>query len=228
MNIISNLPGLKKLTGGDAMTTESEVGEPEAKKARIDFHRRSVRNGPVNLKSLTSGQVKRASKRALDRKTKNARRRQIRQYLADQREAATLRGHLQAAGVISAAHARVIIRCVDGLPLAVQAEHDLAVQQTLVEHAHSLNPRQLAVCARRVTDCLDPDGTLTTERDRARRRELHIQPRPDGSAHIQGELTPLCAEALLTVLDTLARPAPATDGQRDPRTPRAAPARRPL
>ncbi|MDT4962331.1 MAG: hypothetical protein QOF87_1978, partial [Pseudonocardiales bacterium] len=49
----------------------------------------------------------------------------------------------QASGEISAAHARVITRCVDALPAAVQAEHDLAVQASLVEHAHTLNPRQL-------------------------------------------------------------------------------------
>jgi hypothetical protein len=125
----------------------------------------------------------------------------------------------QATGVISAAHARVITRCVDALPAAVQAEHDLSVQASLVEHAHTLNPRQLAVCARRISDYLDPDGTLATERDRHRRRDLRIHARPDGSARIEGELTPLCAEALRTVMDTLARPAPAADGQRDPRTP---------
>jgi hypothetical protein len=41
----------------------------------------------------------------------------------------------QAAGELSAAHARVITRCIDHLPDAVQAEHDLAVQATLVQHA---------------------------------------------------------------------------------------------
>jgi hypothetical protein len=124
----------------------------------------------------------------------------------------------QATGEISPAHARVITRCLDALPVAVQAEHDLAVEKTLVGHAHTLNPQQLGVCARRIADCLDPDGTLTTERDRHRRRELAIHPRPDGSARIQGELTPLCAEALRTVLDTLARPVPAVGGTKDPRT----------
>ena len=58
----------------------------------------------------------------------------------------------------------------------MQAEHDLAVQASLVGHAHTLNPRQLAVCARRISDYLDPDGTLTTERDRHRRRDLRIHP----------------------------------------------------
>jgi hypothetical protein len=125
----------------------------------------------------------------------------------------------QATGEISAAHARVITRCVDALPAAVQAEHDLSVQASLLQAAQSLDPRQLAVCARRIHDCLDPDGTLATERDRQRRRDLRIQPRPDGSARIEGELTALCAEAFRTILDTLARPVPAQDGVKDPRTP---------
>ena len=125
----------------------------------------------------------------------------------------------QADGIISAAHARVITGCIEHLPVAVQAEHDLAVEQTLLTHAQTLNPRQLAVCARRIHDCLNPDGTLTTERDRHRRRDLRIFARPDGSARIEGELTALCAEAFRTMLDTLARPLPAADGVKDPRTP---------
>jgi hypothetical protein len=100
----------------------------------------------------------------------------------------------QAAGAISPAHARVITRTIDALPAAVAAEHDTRVETSLVGHAHTLNPRQLALCARRISDYLDPDGTLRTEHDRHRRRELAIHPRPDGSARLDGELTPLCAE----------------------------------
>jgi hypothetical protein len=77
----------------------------------------------------------------------------------------------------------------------------------------------LRLIARRVADTLDPDGTLASDADRTRRRQLDVHQRPDGSATVRGELDAVCAEALLTVLDTLARPAPAADGQRDPRTP---------
>ncbi|PZS29615.1 MAG: hypothetical protein DLM58_15185 [Pseudonocardiales bacterium] len=124
----------------------------------------------------------------------------------------------QASGALSPAHARVITRTIDALPAAVQAEHAESVQASLVEHAHTLNPRQLATAARRISDYLDPDGTLANERDRQRRRELTIRPRPDGSARIEGELSALCAEALRSVLDTLARPVPAQDGSKDPRS----------
>lgn len=102
MDILSKLPFVS--SGEDAVEDTAELGEVEAKKARIDFHRRSVRNGPANFKSPTSGQIRRAKVRALAASTKRARRAQIRQFHADQREASILRGHLQAAGVIAYAN----------------------------------------------------------------------------------------------------------------------------
>lgn len=72
-----------------------------AKKDRIEFHRRSVRNGPVSFKVPTQGQLRRAEKRRSERMLKKARRDQVRAYFANQREAAALRGNLQAVGVLS-------------------------------------------------------------------------------------------------------------------------------
>jgi hypothetical protein len=125
----------------------------------------------------------------------------------------------QAAGTISTIHARVVTATIDALPGAVQIEHEEWVQQFLVEQAGELDPALLKQVARRVTDTLDPDGTLTEERDRARRRDLTVRQRRDGSAHVEAELTAICAEALLSVLDSLAKPTPAEDGTHDPRTP---------
>jgi uncharacterized protein DUF222 len=128
----------------------------------------------------------------------------------------------QAAGTISTAHARVVTATIDALPAAVQVEHEEWVQAFLVEQAAELDPALLKQVARRITDTLDPDGTLTEERDRARRRDLTVRQRRDGSAHLEAELTAICAEALLSVLDSVAKPAPAEDGAHcahDPRTP---------
>ena len=97
----------------------------------------------------------------------------------------------------------------------VQAEHDRSVETFLVSEARRCNPAQLALLARRISDTLDPDGTLTDIEDRKRRRHLTVIQRPDGSAHLEAQLAPLCAEALLTVLDTLARPKPARPGDGD-------------
>ncbi|PZS19601.1 MAG: hypothetical protein DLM57_03735 [Pseudonocardiales bacterium] len=124
----------------------------------------------------------------------------------------------QASGAISPAHARVITATIDKLPAAVHTEHEQSVQDFLVDQAHTLDPRQLAQLAHRLRDTLDPDGTLASEKDRHRHRDLRIRHRPDGSAQLEGELTAICAEALTTVLDTVGKPAPAEEGTKDPRT----------
>jgi hypothetical protein len=125
----------------------------------------------------------------------------------------------QAAGVISADHALIITKTIDALPAAVQAEHDESVQDTLLTHAVELDPALLRHVARRITDTLNPDGTYTEERDRQRRRDFTVRQRRDGSASVSGELTAVCAEAVLTMLDALGKPESAEDGAVDPRAP---------
>jgi hypothetical protein len=124
----------------------------------------------------------------------------------------------QAAGAISPAHAVVITKTIHGLPDAIQAEHEDWLAESLLEQAHTANPVQLAQVAAALAYLLDQDGTLIEDHERARRRELRIRRRTDGSARIDGELTAICAEALLSTLEPLAKPAPAEDGAKDPRT----------
>ncbi len=125
----------------------------------------------------------------------------------------------QAAGQVSPGHALVITRTVNALPFAVQAEHDESVQAVLLAHATEFDPPMLAQLARRISDTVNPDGIYTEERDRARRRDFTVRQRRDGSAQVTGELTAVCAEAVLSVLDAVGKPAPAEDGTLDPRTP---------
>jgi Domain of unknown function (DUF222) len=125
----------------------------------------------------------------------------------------------QTTGQISPTHARIVIDMIDRLPYAVQADHAEAVEQALVEHAITLAPDALRVIARRLSDHLDPDGTLRSERDRARLRGFTLAARADGSAHGTFEFTASCTAKWLTILDATASPRPATDGVRDPRTP---------
>ena len=132
-----------------------------------------------------------------------------------------------ATGAISPAHARIVTATIDALPAAVAADHDRAVESFLTEQAHQFDPRALRLIARRLIDTLDPDGTLSTDADRARRRELTIALRPDGSSRVSGELDAICTEAVLTVLDTLARPTPTDESRRTrPPQPRTTPPRR--
>ena len=124
----------------------------------------------------------------------------------------------QADGSISAVHARIITHTIDRLPAAVQADYDTSLEQFLVAKARLFEPRLLAQVARRICDTLDPDSTGSDEKDRQRRRELRIRRRADGSARIEGELSAICAEAVLAVLESLGKPKPEADGVKDART----------
>lgn len=98
MDILSKLPSL---TDDRDTAVAEQVFEVESKRDRIAFHRAKVRNGPVNYKTVTAGQERRAQKRALARETRRARRVQVRNYFETQKLAAAVRGHLQRAGVLS-------------------------------------------------------------------------------------------------------------------------------
>jgi Domain of unknown function (DUF222)/HNH endonuclease len=124
-------------------------------------------------------------------------------------------------GTISPRHAAIICATVDRLPDRLAAEQpDLVaqVEPTLLEHAQTLDPEQLAVLARRVTAGLDPDGVLATDRDHARRRDATLVTLPDGSGRLTATLTSPAAAVWTTVLDTLSRPAPA-ENEPDRRSP---------
>jgi Domain of unknown function (DUF222)/HNH endonuclease len=96
--------------------------------------------------------------------------------------------------------------------LVGQAEH------ALVQHARTLNPAQLARVAERLSDCLDPDGRLASERAHEQRRDITLTVRPDGSGRLSGYLTGEATALWATVLSAVSAPAPAADGSPDPRT----------
>ena len=124
-----------------------------------------------------------------------------------------------AAGTVCTRHAALICRTIAGLPEDAfdQAE---AVEAMLVEHARVLNPDQLAVLARTVRACLDPDGVLASERDHERRRGAVLAVLPDGSGRLLAQLTGEATAVWQTILNTLARPVPDVDtGERDRRSP---------
>jgi hypothetical protein len=124
-----------------------------------------------------------------------------------------------AEGAIGDRHAALICRTISDLPDAV-LEQAGAVEATLVEHARTLNPDQLAVLTRTVRACLDPDGVLAAERDHDRHRYATITTLPDGSGRLQAQLTGEATAVWQTILSTLARPAPDVDsGERDGRSP---------
>jgi hypothetical protein len=124
-------------------------------------------------------------------------------------------------GAISPRHAAIICASVDRLPDRVVADQpDLVaqVEPTLLEQASILDPEQLAVLARRLVACLDPDGVLASDHDQARHRDATLVTLPDGSGRLTAALTSEAAAVWTTLLDTLSRPVP-TETEPDRRTP---------
>lgn len=98
--MFDSLPSLVQDDAEDLTDEEVAELEAEAKKDRIAFHRTSVRNGPVKFGHPTSGQLRRQRHRDLARQTKRGVRGQRKQFFANRREHAVLRGVLQAVGVV--------------------------------------------------------------------------------------------------------------------------------
>ena len=124
----------------------------------------------------------------------------------------------QARGEISDRHAQVIVAMIEKLPEAVRAEKGDAVADWLVGFAAQHDPQLLARHAHDLANALDQDGQDKDREERDRHRAVGFGRRPDGSGRVDGELTAECAEYLETVFDSLARPRPEADGEKDPRS----------
>src|SRR5215211_389764 len=122
-------------------------------------------------------------------------------------------------GQISPRHAAVAIGLIKRLPAAVRAEKGDAVEAVMRDASLDYHPTHCADLARGIREALDPDGTLSDDKDHHDRRELRWRLNPDGSADLTGHLTPSCAAVWQAIWDSLARPNPSADGEPDRRTP---------
>lgn len=84
----------------DSDLTPEEIAANE-KAARIDFHRTSVRNGPVSFKTITAGQERRARQRTLAKVQRKNFRAEVRAHFKNLRLASIIRPHLQGVGLIA-------------------------------------------------------------------------------------------------------------------------------
>lgn len=149
MDLLSKLPFLKS-----EKADEPELSPEEARKQRIQFHRDHVRNGPSNFKVVTNGQQKRAHVRALNRRTRKARRAQVRQHFANLQEAAILRGHLQSVGIAPYALVSTKLepqRALDSVIWIVQrfADDNLVNETGQVEVTEAVVRQSLTSCLNR-------------------------------------------------------------------------------
>jgi hypothetical protein len=109
-------------------------------------------------------------------------------------------------GAIGTDHVAVIRRFFHQLPEFVDIETREQAEQQLASKAAQFRPDQLAKLARRLMDCLNPDGNFTDE-DRARARGLVLgNQQADGMSRLTGWLTPEARATLESVLAKLASP----------------------
>ncbi|GAB2909047.1 HNH endonuclease signature motif containing protein [Rhodococcus aerolatus] len=124
----------------------------------------------------------------------------------------------QSRGELSDRHAAVISRAVRDLPRFVEPEVRSAVEAELAERGAQLLPTELRALAERIAAHLDPDGSLTDDADRARRRSFTVGPQgADGMSRVSGQLDPACRALLDAAFVSLAKPTPA-GSVRDPRS----------
>ncbi|WP_324189561.1 HNH endonuclease signature motif containing protein [Nocardia otitidiscaviarum] len=129
---------------------------------------------------------------------------------------------LQAEGTISPEHARVIMRVMDRIPAAVPVETQAEAEQQLAHAAVQMPPECVSKVGHVLLSCLDPDGVLASDDDRARRRELWVgKQRVDGMSEIKGVLDPQLRALLDVVLAKWARPGMCNP--EDPDSPRMGP-----
>jgi hypothetical protein len=125
----------------------------------------------------------------------------------------------QQLGDISAAHARVIVGWVEKIPTHLAWEASGPAEEFLVEHAGTLDARQLAIVATRLLATIDPDGAAPNEDEQQRRRTYRLYKSRTGRWLVTGEVSDEFAAVWTPPLDTLSAPQPSDDGHPDDRTP---------
>lgn len=126
-----------------------------------------------------------------------------------------------AAGDISADHAQVICRVLDGLQSTIPVGEVLKAERTLLDHAAGYDPLTLAKLGRHLAYVLDPDGEKALAAHEARLeagRELFLSQYDDGYWDLRARLDPVAGAELWTILDSLSAPKPSTEHGPDPRT----------
>jgi Domain of unknown function (DUF222)/HNH endonuclease len=112
-------------------------------------------------------------------------------------------GKALCAGEISAAHAKVLASGTKHLPDHVVAD----AEATLLDAARPLDPHWLRQTAAHLEYTFDPDRADRAAQRRYERRGLWFTTTMDRMLAVHGQLPPEAGQVVLTVLDSLSRPA---------------------
>ncbi|GAC55377.1 DUF222 domain-containing protein [Gordonia amicalis] len=110
-------------------------------------------------------------------------------------------------GHVGPAHVRAVIDVLDQIPHAVDHDVKVAAERQMTEIAVDHTPADITNLGARLLAHLDPDGTLTDDTDRKRRRQLYVnRQRADGTAKLTANLTPEALARITMLLAVWAKP----------------------
>ncbi|GAA1481241.1 HNH endonuclease signature motif containing protein [Gordonia sinesedis] len=110
-------------------------------------------------------------------------------------------------GRVGTAHVRAVLDVLEQIPHSVEHDVQVAAEQTMTEIAVEHTPADISRLGQRLLAHLDPDGILSDDSDRARRRNLWVnRQRADGMAKLTGHLDPLTNARLQMMLAVWAKP----------------------
>lgn len=113
----------------------------------------------------------------------------------------------QADGDIGAEHANRIRSIMHKVPRAIDDDVRDAAEETLATCARTMTPEDVTAIGHRLLAHLNPDGDLTDERDRKRRRSFALRPQDtDLLSRFSGEFDPTTRAMLDPILAKWARP----------------------
>ncbi|MFE0748521.1 DUF222 domain-containing protein [Gordonia sp. NPDC058843] len=119
-------------------------------------------------------------------------------------------------GSVGTAHVRAVIDVLDQIPHAVDHDVKVAAERQMTEIAEAHTPADITQLGARLLAHLDPDGTLTDDSERKRRRNLWVnRQRADGTAKLTGTLAPELAARVTMLLAVWAKPGMNNPGDPD-------------
>ncbi|MCK8614921.1 HNH endonuclease signature motif containing protein [Gordonia sp. C13] len=112
-----------------------------------------------------------------------------------------------AGGRVGPAHVHAVLDVLDQIPHAIDHDIKVAAERQMAEIAVDHTPADITNLGARLLAHLDPDGTLTDDTDRKRRRNLSVhRQRADGTAKLTATLTPELLARVTMLLAVWAKP----------------------
>ena len=110
-------------------------------------------------------------------------------------------------GQIAPARARAVLEVLDQIPHQIPADVRAAAEAQMAGYGVQFTPKEITNLGTRLIAHLDPDGTVTDGKDRARRRRLWVNRQgADLMSRLTADLDPATRARLDVVLDAWAKP----------------------